>query len=157
MDQTSINQIKQWQGTGKVVVLATGVFDILHLEHFRFLKKAKAVGDKLIVGLESDQRVKAIKGQARPLNDENARVEQLQAIKYVDLVFILPETFSTQVDWEHFMSTLKPDVYAASSHSSYLDNKRLICQKFGITFKIVHDFNPNFSSSTLINKLQTET
>jgi D-glycero-beta-D-manno-heptose 1-phosphate adenylyltransferase len=152
-----IQLIKQWQSAGQKVVLVTGVFDILHIEHVRFLAKAKEAGDKLLVALESDARVKAIKGFERPLNDQQIRLEQVLSLKYVDLAFILPESFSSQADWEQFMSELKPDIYAVSSHTKYLENKQRICRKYGISFQIVHQYNPAYSSSALIEKIKAET
>ena len=58
----------------QTTVLATGVFDVLHIEHIRFLAAAKQQGDRLIVGVESDVRVRAMKGPGRPLHDEQVRL-----------------------------------------------------------------------------------
>jgi D-beta-D-heptose 7-phosphate kinase / D-beta-D-heptose 1-phosphate adenosyltransferase len=137
--------------------MVTGVFDILHIEHIRFLNKAKATGNVLLVALESDSRVKAIKGTERPLNNQQIRLEQALSLKSVDEAFILPDSFNTQTEWENIMASLKPDVYAVSSHTKYLDNKQQICQKFGIAFQIVHQYNPEYSSSALIEKIKAET
>jgi rfaE bifunctional protein nucleotidyltransferase chain/domain len=149
-----INQVLTWQSQKQKVVLVTGVFDLIHIEHLRFLAKAKAAGDKLVVGIESDARVKAIKGHERPINLQTIRQEQLEALKVIDLVFILPEAFSSQADWNEFMRSLHPDVYAVSSHTSYLENKEAICQKYTIDFQIVHQFNPNYSSTQILRRLQ---
>lgn len=146
-------QVKSWQSHGYRVVLATGVFDLLHIEHLRFLTKAKAAGDKLLVGIESDARVKTIKGQNRPVNSQTIRLEQLRALRAVDLAFILPKTFNSQSDWENLMQQLHPDLYAVSSHTSFLKNKQAICRQFGIQFKIVHQQQPAHSTSLLIAKL----
>jgi len=146
-------QVKRWQSRGKKVVLATGVFDILHIEHLRFLNKAKDAGDKLIVGIESDQRAQSMKGGIRPLNESKIRLEQLHALKAVDLAFTLPDKFNSQSDWERLMDALKPDAYAVSSGSPYLENKLAICRKFSVRFQVVHGHNPKYSTSTLVNKL----
>jgi len=146
-------QVKSWQSQGQKVVLATGVFDLLHIEHIRFLKKAKAAGDRLIVGIEADARVKSLKGNARPINNRQLRLEQLNALNAVDLAFTLPRRFSAQTDWETFMALVRPDVYAASSHDSYLKNKRAICQKCNVEFRVVHRHNPRYSTSILIARL----
>lgn len=151
---TITHEVKTWQTQGLIVVLATGVFDILHIEHIRFLTKAKAAGDRLIVGLETDTRVRQLKGAGRPINSQVVRMEQIAALKPVDQAFLLPDQFSTQSDWETFMAELHPDIYAASSHSSHLENKQNICRSNGIQFKIVHDFNREFSTTQLTG--QTE-
>jgi rfaE bifunctional protein nucleotidyltransferase chain/domain len=147
------DQISKWQKKNQKVVLVTGVFDLLHIEHIRFLTQAKAAGDKLIVGVESDTRAKSIKGHDRPINNQAIRLEQIAAIKVVDLAFVLPEKFSTQTDWESFMASITPNIYAVSSNTAHLENKRTICQKYGATLKIVHPFNPEYSSSKLAHKL----
>lgn len=148
-----VTQVKQWQALGLRVALVTGVFDLLHIEHLRFLTKAQSAGDKLVVGVETDARVQAIKGPNRPINSQAIRLEQLQALKPVDLPFLLPKKFSTQTAWVDFMTKLKPDLYAVSSHTSYLKNKQAICDQLGIQFKVVHRFNPAISSTKLLAQL----
>lgn len=145
-------QVRTWQSQGFRVGLATGVFDLLHIEHLRFLAKAKSLGDKLIVGVETDSRVSRMKGNHRPINPQAIRVEQLESLKVVDDVFSLPDTFDQQTDWVVFMKTLKPDFYAVSSHSNFLENKQNICEQTGITFCIVHPYNPAISTTKLIDK-----
>jgi len=149
----SISQTKRWQSQGLKVVLVTGVFDILHIEHIRFFDKARKSGDKLIVGLETDQRVRAIKGDNRPIYPESVRLEQITALRSVDYVFLLPTEFSTQADWTEFMRQLHPDSYAISSHSTHAENKKLICDTVGVKFQIVHDFNPDSSSTEIAQKI----
>lgn len=153
-NQTIIDQVRQWQQQEEIVVLATGVFDLLHIEHIRFLEKAKAAGTRLIVGIESDVRVKQIKGLLRPINHQRIRLEQLLALKVVDQAFILPDQFSSQADWEQLMADIKPDIYAISSHTSYQENKQYICQKFGVDLQIVHEHNPEISTTEIINQAQ---
>jgi cytidyltransferase-like protein len=146
-------QVKSWKEEGLKVVLATGVYDLLHIEHLRFLRKAKSAGDRLIVGIEADSRAREIKGHERPINSYKIRLEQLSSLKAVDDVFILPEKFSTQSDWEDFMASLGPDIYAISSRDVYHKNKLAICRKLGIDLRVVHPYNPNYSSSLIIDKL----
>src|SRR5690606_35600971 len=117
-------------------------FDILHPEHIRFLPKAKAEGDQLIVGLKTDERVKQIKGPHRPIHTLALRLEQIDALKVVDRAFALPVQFSSQHDWESFLDQLRPDLYAVSSHTSWLKNKQQLCDKYNVELKVVHQFNP---------------
>lgn len=70
------------------VVFTNGVFDILHKGHFELLKEARRLGTKLVVGINSDASVKRLKGESRPINDERTRVEQLEALPWVDEVFV---------------------------------------------------------------------
>ena len=70
------------------VVFTNGVFDILHKGHFELLKQARSLGTKLVVGINSDASVKRLKGESRPINNELTRVEQLEALPWVDEVFV---------------------------------------------------------------------
>lgn len=151
-----VSLVDAWREQHEAIVLATGVFDILHPEHIRFLTKAKAVGDRLIVGLETDERVRAIKGPHRPIHAAVLRLEQIEALKVVDASFLLPAQFDAQKDWELLMQQVHPDIYAVSSHTSWLDNKLQVCNKFGVDLKIVHQFNPDSSTSQLEEKLRQE-
>ena len=69
-------------------VFVNGTFDILHLGHIGLLEYAKSLGDELIVGIDSDARVKLLKGENRPINTERERSQMLLAIKYVNKVFV---------------------------------------------------------------------
>jgi rfaE bifunctional protein nucleotidyltransferase chain/domain len=73
------------------VVFTNGCFDILHLGHIDYLEKAKNLGDKLVVGLNSDQSVRELKGPERPINSEKARSRMLAALEFVDAVCIFNE------------------------------------------------------------------
>jgi D-beta-D-heptose 7-phosphate kinase / D-beta-D-heptose 1-phosphate adenosyltransferase len=89
----------------KRVIFTNGCFDILHKGHLTLLKEARALGDKLIVGLNSDASVKRLKGAARPVNDEVTRREQLELIPYVDEVIM----FEDDTPYE-LIKTVKPDL-----------------------------------------------
>lgn len=146
----------QWRLANQQVVLVTGVFDVLHIEHFRFLNKAKAAGDRLIVGIDSDHVVRQTKGPHRPINPQHIRSEQLTYLKAVDHIHILPEQFNKQADWEMCIQQINPHIYAVSSHTAYLENKRAIAQKFGVQFQIVHHHNPDFSTSKYAQHIAAE-
>jgi cytidyltransferase-like protein len=153
--ETLIPIVRDWQIQGQKIVLVTGVFDILHHEHRQFFKKAKALGQKLIVGVETDHRVKIMKGPTRPINPEKSRLQNLQNLPEIDVIFLLPTQFDQQQDWVNFMTNLLPDIYAVSSHTKYLENKRTICAQTGVTFIIAHQHNPDISSTKIINAGQT--
>ena len=136
----------------KNIVLATGVFDILHQEHTNFLKNAKAVGDYLIVGVESDVRVRQMKGEGRPVNSQAVRVENLLNLNIADEVFILPEQFNKPEDHSSLIQKIKPRFLAVSSHSQHLDKKQAILKEFGGEVVIVHEHNPKISTTKLLQK-----
>src|ERR1700760_1989671 len=77
-----------WSRTGKVVVWTNGCFDLIHAGHIRSFRDAKALGDILVVGLNSDASVRAIKGESRPVIDQDDRAEVVAALEMVDYVTI---------------------------------------------------------------------
>ena len=90
---------------GKKIVFTNGCFDILHIGHTRYLAKAKALGDILVIGLNSDSSVKAIKESGRPINNEKDRAEILSALIPVDYVTIFSEPTPKEL-----IRKLKPDI-----------------------------------------------
>ena len=91
---------------GKAIVFTNGVFDILHPGHVRYLRDARALGDLLIVGVNSDRSVKALaKAPDRPINSENERAEVLEALASVDAVVIFDEDTPHEI-----ISALQPDI-----------------------------------------------
>jgi cytidyltransferase-like protein len=131
-------------------VLATGVFDIFHTEHRLFLEKAKDAGDVLVVGLESDKRVRTMKGPTRPIVSEYDRWKMVQGCAAVDATFVLPETFSEQAHFLAFIQTLRPHVLAVSSHTNHLENKQSILQSVGGEVQVVHKHNNRVSTTLLV-------
>lgn len=100
------NLINKLRSENKTIVTTNGCFDILHVGHVRYLQKAKSFGDVLIVALNSDKSVKSIKGDSRPINNENDRAEVLSALRSVDYVVIFDE--DSPVD---LLLQIKPDVH----------------------------------------------
>jgi D-glycero-beta-D-manno-heptose 1-phosphate adenylyltransferase len=96
--------LKEWRKKGKVV-FTNGCFDILHLGHVDYLEKARALGDKLIVGLNTDSSVKKIKGPNRPVNDDYCRARVMASLEFVDAVILFEE--ETPFD---LIDYLKPDI-----------------------------------------------
>ncbi len=90
---------------GKRIVFTNGCFDIIHTGHTRYLNQAKAYGDILVVGLNSDSSVRAIKGEKRPINGQDERAETLAALACVDFVTIFDEP-----DPHRLIARLQPDV-----------------------------------------------
>lgn len=91
---------------GKKTVFTNGCFDILHVGHVRYLTAAKNFGDVLIVGLNTDESVKKLKGASRPVNNQNDRAEVLLGLKAVDHVIFFGEDTA-----ENLIAELHPDVY----------------------------------------------
>jgi len=92
---------------GKRVVLANGCFDILHVGHVRYLQGARSFGDALVVAINSDRSVKALKGPSRPILDEKERTALVSALRCVDYVVVFDEP-----DVTHVLDVLRPAVHA---------------------------------------------
>ncbi|MCD6319735.1 MAG: D-glycero-beta-D-manno-heptose 1-phosphate adenylyltransferase [Candidatus Desulfofervidaceae bacterium] len=98
-------EVRDWQQRGLRIVFTNGCFDILHVGHVRYLKDAKACGDKLIVAINSDASVKKIKGERRPIVPQAERAEVVAALEFVDKVVIFDEL--TPLD---LITFLQPDI-----------------------------------------------
>lgn len=94
------------QKSGKTIVATNGCFDILHVGHVRYLQKTKTFADYSIVLLNSDKSVRSIKGEGRPINNENDRAEILCALSCVDYVVLFDEDSP-----RNLLDEIKPDVY----------------------------------------------
>ena len=90
----------------KKIVFTNGCFDILHAGHVRYLKESKKFGDVLIVGLNSDASVRALKGESRPINSEMDRAEVLAGLEAVNYIVIFNENSPVKL-----LSVIKPDIY----------------------------------------------
>ena len=88
----ALQQIDDWKSEGYSIVFTNGCFDIIHAGHIQYLKEARALGDKLILGLNSDRSVKELKGVSRPINNQKDRKVVLEALRMVDFVVVFDES-----------------------------------------------------------------
>jgi D-glycero-beta-D-manno-heptose 1-phosphate adenylyltransferase len=98
-------QVEKWQSEGLEIVFTNGCFDLLHYGHVRYLAEARALGDKLVVGLNSTDSVRRLKGEHRPINDELTRQTVLAALQSVDIVVV----FQSDTPYD-LIYLLKPDI-----------------------------------------------
>jgi D-glycero-beta-D-manno-heptose 1-phosphate adenylyltransferase len=97
----------EWKKTGERIILANGNFDLLHVGHVRYLQAAKELGGKLIVAINSDESVRALKGEGRPIVPGAERAEIITALACVDAVVIFPE-----LDVRALIREIRPDIQA---------------------------------------------
>ena len=100
-------RVASWRAAGQRIVLANGAFDLLHVGHVRYLEGAKALGDRLVVAINSDRSVRALKGADRPAVPEAERAELLAALECTDAVLVFDES-----DVRAVIRALQPDVHA---------------------------------------------
>lgn len=107
-----------------------GVFDILHYGHIHFLKKARALGDHLVVALESDKNVRRLKGDKRPIHDQNQRREMLESLHFVDEVIILKDEMKDE-DYFNLVRSVKPQILAVTYGDPILAKKQKQAKEVG--------------------------
>ena len=98
-------EVQKWQKDDKKIVFTNGCFDIVHLGHIDYLEKARNLGDKLVLGLNTDASVKRLKGELRPVVNEYARARMMAAFEFIDTVILFDEETPLAV-----IETLKPDI-----------------------------------------------
>lgn len=135
-----------------VVVATNGCFDILHAGHIEMIRRAKEQGDFLVVGLNSDSSIKALKGPNRPINTELNRKLVLEAVRYVDFVHIFHDPRATT-----FLLAASPHVYVKAGDYSLetmdVDERRVL-EKVGASIKFV-DMVDGLSTTNTLKALQT--
>jgi rfaE bifunctional protein nucleotidyltransferase chain/domain len=104
---TAIERVERWKAEGRRVVFANGVFDLVHVGHARYLAGARALGDRLVVGVNGDAATRALKGPGRPVLSAEHRATLIAALRPVDLVIVFEEPTADRV-----LEALAPDVHA---------------------------------------------
>ena len=110
--------VEHLKGIGLRIVLTSGSFDLIHLGHVKYLAKAKALGDVLVVGVDSDAKIRRRKGEDRPLVPERERLEMLAHQRPVDLLFLKDEE---KERWA-LIKAVEPDVLVLTADHSYSDS-----------------------------------
>ena len=135
----------------KRIVLANGCFDLFHVGHIRYLAGAKELGDFLVVGINSDEQVRKLKGKDRPYTSENERAEIISALKFVDCVTIFPEPTV-----EELIRTIRPDFHAkGTDYTVETVPEKDIVVECGGQVAIVGD-PKNHSSTEVIEKVSSK-
>jgi rfaE bifunctional protein nucleotidyltransferase chain/domain len=151
----SLNDAVAWRErerqAGRRVVLTNGVFDLLHTGHLFYLKKARELGDVLIIALNADASVRALKGPTRPVQSEEQRAYALGALECVDAIVIFAQPRLTGE-----IHALRPDVYCKAGDYT-LDKlnpeERDALQKVGARIEFL-PFLPGFSTTNLIARIK---
>lgn len=137
-------RVEKWRQSGEKITLANGCFDVLHVGHVRYLHAAKELGGQLIVAVNSDDSVRALKGDGRPHMPENERAEILAALADVDAVVVF-----TEPDVRALIREIHPDIQAkGTDYTAESVPERDVVAEFGGRVKIVGD--PKVHSATEI-------
>ncbi|MBV9281892.1 MAG: D-glycero-beta-D-manno-heptose 1-phosphate adenylyltransferase [Chloroflexi bacterium] len=144
---------EELRSRGLRLVLTNGCFDLLHVGHVRYLARARALGDALAIGLNSDASVRRLKGPGRPLTPQAERAEVLAALEAVDFVSIFDEDTA-----EELVRNLRPAVYVKGGDyspdpaSSRFPPEGRIVREYGGTVAIV-DYLDGYSTSSIVERL----
>lgn len=143
--ESLIGVVAQARERGARVVLANGCFDILHVGHVRYLQGAKALGDLLIVAVNSDAEARRLKGKGRPLIPQDQRAEIVAAIAAVDLVTIFDEPTAAEL-----LQTLRPDVHTkGTDYTEDTVPERDVVRSYGGRVAIVGDVKDHSSTEII--------
>ncbi|MET1054122.1 MAG: D-glycero-beta-D-manno-heptose 1-phosphate adenylyltransferase [Pedobacter sp.] len=149
----SLSELKDltdsWKAEGKKIVFTNGCFDLLHAGHVAYLSEAADLGDKLIVGLNSDQSVSCIKGPQRPVNSETTRSTLLASMFFIDAVVLFGDDTPLEL-----IKTVLPDILVKGGDytvESIVGAKETIANGGKVE---VLSFLPGFSSTAIIEKIK---
>jgi rfaE bifunctional protein nucleotidyltransferase chain/domain len=138
------------RGAGKKLVATNGCFDLLHLGHVRYLQKARALGDLVVVGLNSDSSVREIKGAPRPITSQADRAEILASLESVDLVTIFRDVRATK-----FIAAVRPAIYVKGGDytpETLDEEERAMLNEINAEIRII-PFENGHSTSRLIERI----
>lgn len=143
------HRVEQWRSAGERVILGNGNFDLLHVGHVRYLRGAKALGGKLVVAINSDESVRALKGEGRPVMPAEERAEIVAALGDVDAVVIFPE-----LDVRALIREIRPDIQAKGTDYT-VDSvpERDAVTEYGGRVAIVGDPKDHSTSEILRSRL----
>ena len=147
-----LNELKnirsKYKSSNEKVVFTNGCFDLLHIGHVRYLYEAKKQGDILIVALNSDSSVKKLKGNNRPIINENERAELLAALEMIDYIIIFEELTAKKL-----INNLKPDIYVkGGDYSKETLTEWETVEKNGGEVKLLKEIKGR-STTSLIKKI----
>ncbi len=138
-------RVEQWRRAGERVILTNGCFDVLHVGHIRYLRGAKALGGHVIVAVNADESVRALKGEGRPRMPAAERAEIVAALEMVDAVVIFPEP-----DVRALLRELRPDIHAkGTDYTVDTVPERDVVAEYGGRVAIVGDSKDHSTSDLL--------
>ena len=150
MQKHALSVVNDWKSDGLKIVFTNGCFDLLHPGHLYYLEQAASLGDKLVVGLNTDDSVRKLKGEQRPINKLTFRQTMLEGLKSVNLVIPFSE------DTPYLLIELISP-YILVKGGDYLKQEIVgadLVEKKGGTVKVI-PFLKGYSSSELINKIRS--
>ena len=144
------SQLKKWRNVNEKIVFTNGCFDLIHFGHVDYLTKARDLGNRLVIGLNTDASIRRLKGSTRPVKDEQSRLALLAGMAFVDAVVLFDE--ETPIN---LISMIRPNVLVKGGDYKIKDivGHEIVLNSGGKVCAI--DFVDGYSSSALIEKIKT--
>jgi len=144
----AVEQIRLWKLEQQTIVFTNGCFDLLHPGHINYLEKARALGDRLIIGLNDDHSIRRLKGDNRPINPLSERATMLAALRAVDMVIPFSEDTPLKL-----ICALKPDILVKGGdyHADAIVGAREVRQYGGRV--VIMPFIEGHSTTALIQRI----
>ena len=149
--QLLMKKIEKWRSENKKIVFTNGCFDLIHLGHIEILARSSDLGDKLIIGVNSDLSIKKLKGKNRPIIQESSRIKQLSALEFVDAVVLFDEETPIKL-----IETIKPDVITKGGDytAKNVIGNEVVSQKNGEV--VIIPLTQGFSTTSILNKIKND-
>ena len=146
-----VEQSKVWRNNGEKIVFTNGCFDLVHRGHVEVLANTADLGDKLIIGLNSDSSIQNLKGKNRPIIDENSRALLLASLQFIDAIVL----FSEDTPY-HLIKTIQPDILAKGGDYKVeeITGHEVVLQNGGEV--ILVPFINGFSTTNIVNKIKQD-
>ena len=146
-----IKNIDQWRNKNKKIVFTNGCFDLIHLGHIELLARSSDLGDILIIGVNSDSSIRKLKGENRPIIEEDSRVKQLAALEFVHAVCLFHEDTPQKL-----IELIKPDVITKGGDYKAEDivGNEVVTQKNGQV--VIIPLTQGYSTTSILKKIKDD-
>ena len=146
-----MKNIGQWKNENKKIVFTNGCFDLIHLGHIELLARSSDLGDVLIIGVNSDLSIQKLKGENRPIIEEDSRVKQLAALEFVDAVVLFHEDTPQKL-----IEKIKPDVITKGGDykAENVVGNEVVTQKNGQV--VIIPLTQGYSTTSILKKIKDD-
>tara|TARA_B100000902_G_C26861694_1_gene693354 strand:- start:160 stop:654 length:495 start_codon:yes stop_codon:yes gene_type:complete len=146
-----MKNIDQWRNENKKIVFTNGCFDLIHLGHIELLASSSDLGDVLIIGVNTDSSIQKLKGENRPIIEEDSRVKQLAALEFVDAVILFNESTPQKL-----IEKIKPDVITKGGDykAENVVGNEVVTQKNGQV--VIIPLTQGYSTTSLLKKIKND-
>ena len=146
-----MRNIDQWKNENKKIVFTNGCFDLIHLGHIELLARSSDLGDVLIIGVNSDSSIQKLKGENRPIIEEDSRVKQLAALEFVDAIVLFHEDTPQKL-----IEKIKPDVITKGGDykAENVVGNEVVTQKNGQV--VIIPLTQGYSTTSILEKIKDD-